>query len=261
MITDIHTHIYTEKIYKSYLSKATQTINKILVMAQYEDDLKKLLSFTVKKDNLYVVGSVDIEKNIGKQLNLLREFFQEKKIYGIKLYPGYQYFYASDKRMDLIARFCQEYNRPLILHSGDVYDIDNRAILKYSHPIYVDELANRNPKCKIVVSHFGFPYFLEAANVVSKNKNVYTDISGVIDDKSFSLSEKKALFTQYIDDLTRVFSYFPDIKKKVMFGTDYSGEKTSLNEIDPYIAIVKHIFSKEEQKNVFYKLADELFFH
>ncbi len=69
------------------------------------------------------------------------------------------------------------------------------------------------------------------------------------------------MLNQYIQDLTRVFNYFPTIKSKIMFGTDFAGEDTTLNLVAPYIKLVEHVFSGKEQENVFYKLAEKIFFN
>lgn len=258
MIIDIHTHIYDEKIYKSYFDKAKSKVSKAFVMHWHKFDLEKFLEFVASKDNLYAVGSIDVDGDIKNQLDIHQKLFQENKIFGIKLYPGYQYFYSSDKKIYPIAELCQKYNKPLIFHSGDVYDSDKTAILKYAHPIHVDELAVKFPKCKIIISHFGFPYFIETANIVSKNENLYTDISGTID-KQDCKKDDRNLFKQYVKDLQRALSYFPDVKEKIMFATDYGEEDPPIDEIDPYIKIVKRVF-KSEQENVFHKLAEKMFF-
>lgn len=258
MIIDVHTHILNEKVYKDYLAKAGRRISKSVIIHDYKEPLKKYLDMSEKYPNLHLVAYVDMYKDIKKQLAFIEELFKKKKAVGIKLYPGYQHFFPSDKKVYPIARLCQKYNKPLVFHTGDVWDPIGTAILKYSHPIHVDELAVNFPKCKIIISHFGFPYFLEAANVVSKNKNVFTDVSGTIDD--CSKSEMSALLKQYIADLKRAFAYYPDVKRKTMFGTDYGGEHTPLNQIQPYIDLVKSVFSKKEQENVFHKLAEKVYF-
>lgn len=230
-------------------------------MHWYKDNLENFLKFIETKNNTFPVASIDIGKNIAAQLEICAKLFAKKEIYGIKLYPGYQYFYPADDKFFSIARLCQEYGKPLIFHSGDVYDPENGALLKYSHPLHIDELAVKNPECKIIISHFGFPYFLEAANVVSKNKNVFTDISGTIDkEETNSKKDRENRIKQYASDLNRVFNYFPNIKNKVMFGTDFSGEDTPLNEVNAYLEVVKKVFAKREQENIFSKLAEKLFF-
>lgn len=259
MITDIHTHIYNDKTYRDYFAKAKNRISKALVMFWYKFNLDELLKFAETKSNLYIVGAVDIDGDIKKQVKIHQRLFRKKKIYGIKLYPGYQYFYPSDKKIYPIAKLCQKHSKPLIFHSGDVYNPEGDAILKYSHPIYIDELAVKFPKCKIIISHFGFPYHIETANVVSKNENVYTDISGTLE-KTNSGKETENMLKQYVQDLIKVFNYFPNVKSKTMFGTDFGGEGTPLTLIDPYIQVVNRLFSKKERENVFYRLAEKLFF-
>lgn len=259
MIIDIHTHIYNEEARKTYFAKAKNKISKVLVMAWWEDDLNDLLKFVAAENNFFLVGAVDMEKNIADQLSALEKLFQEKRIVGIKLYPGYQYFYPSDEKIFPIAKLCQKYDKPLVFHSGTTYSGKGGALFKYAHPIYIDELAVKLPQCKIIISHFGFPYYMEAATVIYKNKNVFTDISGTIE-KTDSKKNAKDVLAQYIADLRRIFSYYPHVKSKTMFGTDYSGENFSLCEITPYVKLVKQVFSKKEQDSVFHGLAERLFF-
>ncbi|MFH1030257.1 MAG: amidohydrolase family protein [bacterium] len=259
MIIDIHTHIFNEKTYQEYSAKVKGNALKVFVLHRYEFNLDKFMKFIDTKENLFVVGSIDINKDVAKQLSIHHRLFEKKKIFGVKLYPGYQYFYPSDKNFFSIAKLCEKFNKPLIFHSGDVYDPKNKALLKYSHPIHIDELAVRFPKCKIIISHFGFPYFLETANIVSKNKNVYTDISGTIDETK-TRKESRNRIKYYAKDLERVFGYFPNIKSKVMSGTDFIGNDTPLNLVEPYMKVAEEVFSKKEQESVFYKLAEELFF-
>jgi len=260
MIIDMHAHVLNKKAYKDYQKESEGRVSKILVLHDYTQNFDKLLKFVKSKKDLFLAGCVDMNKNILRQLKLLEKLIKEKEIIAIKLYPGYQYFYPSDKKVHPIAKLCQKHNIPLIFHCGDVYDLGGKAILKYAHPKNIDELAVTFPKCKIILSHFGFPYFMDAANIVSKNKNVFTDISGTID-ACGSKKEVNELVKQYKSDLIRAFTYFPDVKKKVMFGTDFHEEGVSLCLIKPYIKLVKDIFSKKEQDNVFYKLSNKLFFN
>lgn len=260
MIIDTHTHIYSEKTHREYFSKAKKVAKALTLFYPLEKyRLEEILAFVETKKDLFLVGSIDMDGNVQQQIKTHEELFQNKKIYGIKLYPGYQLFFPSDKKVHPIAQLCQKYQRPLIFHSGDVYSPDNQALLKYSQSIHIDELAVKFPKCKIIISHFGFPAFLQTANIVSKNKNVYTDISGTLDQGDTKKEEKK-MFKQYIKDLNRVFNYFPDIKEKIMFATDFGGEETPLSLINPYVNLVNKLFSGSQKHQVFSGLAENIFF-
>jgi predicted TIM-barrel fold metal-dependent hydrolase len=123
----------------------------------------------------------------------------------------------------------------------------------------VDELAVRHRDCNFIIAHFGFPYFAETANVVSKNPNVYTDISAALTD--LPPDEAKALFDQFVLDIERAFAFYPDVRKKTLFGTDYAGEHTYLNQVEPYFRAVQRLFPDPVLRDrVTGGLAQELFF-
>jgi predicted TIM-barrel fold metal-dependent hydrolase len=266
MIIDIHTHINNKKSWETYQKKSQGKVTKVVSLPWCNKnmpdclDIEYLLKFTESESNIFAVGSIDIDDNQKKQLLLHEKLFKNKKIIGIKLYPGYQHFYPSDKKVVKIAKLCSKYNKPLIFHSGDVYDPTEIALLKYSHPIHIDELAKICPGTKIVISHFGYPYFLETAMVVSQNKNVFTDVSGTIDDCGDSKKDIVNLRDQYIADLKRVYNYYPVVKEKTMFGTDYEADDSMLNQVLPYIEVIKKLMNKKEQENAFHKLAEKVYF-
>lgn len=274
MIIDTHTHIFDNQAYDEYRAKRGREKVKALVIYQWfislarngegkfiEYALSDFLSFIESKEDLYTIGAIDMERDVKPQIAEYEVLLKERRVLGIKIYPGYQHIYPSDKRLYPVANLCEDYNVPLLFHSGDVYDTEGEgtAILKYSHPIHVDGLAVKFPKCKIIIAHFGFPYQLETANVVSKNRNVYTEISGTLDARDTSAAMRTAI-SQYAKDLERVYAYFPDVRKKTMFGTDYSGEATPLNQFHAYVKLVETVFAKSERARVFYDLAQSLFF-
>ena len=55
--------------------------------------------------------------------------------------------------------------------------------LKYSQPLIIDEVAVDFPKVKFVIAHCGTPWVADAVEVVAKNKNVYMDLSGLMEGK------------------------------------------------------------------------------
>jgi len=265
MITDIHTHIFNKYNYKDYIKKAKQDNVRVISLPWYNSskpgwlDVNELVKFTRQHPNVFSVGSIDMSGNLPNQLQQHEKLFQKKEIIGIKLYPGYQHFYPSEPRVVAIAQLCQKYNKPIIFHSGDVYDPHQEALIKYAHPLHIDELARACPETKIVISHFGFPYHLETAMVVSQHPLVFTDISGTID-ACGSQKEISVLTNQYITDLKRVLSYYPVVKNKTMYATDYLGEDTVLNQVEPYIKVIKEILDEKLHDHAFNELAGRLYF-
>ncbi len=267
MVIDMHTHIYNEEMWKTYQKRVGKNkITKTIVIPWFnkdihdEPDTEELLLFTDKHDELYPIGSIDMDGNIKKQLAYHETLFEQKKIFGIKLYTGYQHFYASDKKVYPVAELCQKYNKPLVFHSGDVYGPESGPYLKYAHPIHIDELAMKFRGTKIVISHFGFPYLLETANIIMKNENVFGDISGNIDAYTTSAQDLKRMVNQFVLEFRRVFTLYPKVKEKVMFGTDYCGEDTPLNQVQAYIDLVNSLFTPKEREQVFFSLAEKIYF-
>lgn len=265
MIIDCHTHITNQEQYRHYLRRGGSRVDKIITIHDWdlskpthEPTIDELLQFASTKSNLFVIASVDMTHSLPPQLKKLDGQFRRGEIIGVKLYPGYQPFFVSDEKVNPIATLCAKYQKPLVIHMGDVYDPHGTARMRFSHPISVDELAVRHPDCPLVIAHFGFPYILETANIVVKNTNVYTDISATLID--LPRRDAKALLTQFAADLKRAFTYFPDARNKVLFGTDYAGEHTYLNQVEPYFAAVQKLFRPSERKRILGGLAEELFF-
>jgi hypothetical protein len=268
MTIDIHTHIFSDKHYQDYLGRGGHRVDRIITIHDWDlserepatpPTIAELIAFDKSKPNVSVIASVDIRGDLDAQARQIDAWFRSGEIVGVKLYPGYQPLLVSDPSMDQFAELCAAYNRPLTVHSGDVYDPRGTAQLSYAHPIHIDALAVRHRKCPIVIAHFGLPYFLETANIVGKNKNVYTDFSAALTD--LPADDARALFNQFTADLTRAFAYFPEVRRKTMFGTDYAGEHTYLNQVEPYFRAADKLFSDPAERSfAMGELAEGLFF-
>ena len=97
---------------------------------------------------------------------------------GLKLYPGYQHFYPSERRLDRLYEFAAERHLVVLFHQGDT--LDPLGLIKYARPIEVDEVAVRFRDVPFVLCHMGNPWIDEAAELVYKNPNVYADTSGLL---------------------------------------------------------------------------------
>lgn len=254
-LIDAHAHVLDEKIYRDYRNKAGNAVDRIITLHNWTQPgdpryaLDEVIEFASKHKDVSVVGCVNMLHAIGLQLNLLDHHLFNGEIVGIKMYPGYQHFYPSDSFVDEVAKLCGSHDAPLIFHTGDCADRGN-PLVKYSHPLHVDELATKNPETTIVIAHLGFPYLMEAAMIVSKHKNVYADISGTIDRMHGPNAElrRRRIVEAYKNDLRRVLAYYPGLEDKLMFGTDYGGEHSNLNDVESYIEVLDLICDDEEMR-------------
>ncbi len=102
----------------------------------------------------------------------------ERDLVALKLYPGYRHFYPHDRRLDPLYEFAERRRLPVMIHQGDT--LYPNGLVKYARPVEVDEVAVRFRRVSFVLCHLGNPWVTEAAEVVYKNPNVYTDTSGLL---------------------------------------------------------------------------------
>ena len=127
---------------------------------------------------LDVVAGISYEHYKQRDLRELAEFLQAGLVKGLKLYPGYEHFYPHDRRLQVVYELAEEFDVPVMIHSGDTYS--PRGKVKYAHPLEVDEVAVDHPGLKLVICHLGNPWLVDCMEVVYKNPNVYADISGLV---------------------------------------------------------------------------------
>ncbi len=96
---------------------------------------------------------------------------------GIKLALSYQAVDPmSDAAMRLFGRLEAD-GLPIVFHNG--MSVASDAVLRYAHPLAMDEVAIRFPKLKMVLAHTSHPWYEDCMAVVRKHPNVWTDISGM----------------------------------------------------------------------------------
>ncbi len=180
----------------------------------------------------------------------VRTGLKSKKYSCIKIYLGYVHAYPSDKAYQPLYKMAEEFDVPVVFHTGDTYSIKGK--LKYSDPLTVDEVAVDYPKVTFVIAHVGNPWIQSAAEVAYKNPNVYLDGSALLIGKLSDYS-KEDLEKYVIEPLHWVLGYV-ESSKKLMFGTDWP-----LVNMHDYISVFKKAIPYEQWDQVFYKNARRVF--
>ncbi len=204
---------------------------------------KFIISLIKKSKNIIGVVGINPKKIDRNSIKKIENGIKSGLIKGIKIYPGYYYTYPNDKVYHKFYKIAEKHRIPVIIHCGDTYK--KEALVKYAHPLNVDETAVKFPKVTFIVAHLGNPWITDAAEVVYKNKNVYADLSGLFIGKIGSEFTKKKVLEalDYIDDYN-----------KIIYGSDWP-----LVNMKDYIKIIKNIIPKKYQKKVFYDNAKKLF--
>ena len=140
-----------------------------------------------------------------------RRLVEEYGVRGFKFHPSTQGFYPNDRKAYVLYEAIQEARVPALFHTGQTgAGAGARGglgiRLKYSNPIFMDDVAVDFPDLKIILAHPSFPWQDEALAVATHKPNVYIDLSG------WSPKYFPANLVQYANTL---------LKDRVLFGSDY----------------------------------------
>lgn len=228
MIIDVHTHLnnYHEERVRSIdeclenllSDMEVNHVDYSLILTSYKVTEHRpptvdVIRATEKHANLAVVAGISYLNYKERDLREVSDFLESGLVKGLKLYPGYEPFYPHDKRCQVIYDLAMEYDVPVMFHTGDTYTPKGK--LRYAHPLNIDDVAVDNPQLKIVICHIGNPWIRDCMEVVYKNQNVYTDISGLtLGD--FSDKFERFMRSQVIEMLT-----YAGEPRYMLYGTDW----------------------------------------
>jgi uncharacterized protein len=140
-----------------------------------------------------------------------RRLIEHYGVRGFKFHPSVQAFYPHDHVAYPLYEVIAEAGLPSIFHTGHS-GMGTGARggggirLKYSNPMYLDDVAVDFPDMPIIMAHPSFPWQDEAISVCLHKPQVYIDLSG------WSPKYFPPQLIQYANTL---------LKHKVLFGSDY----------------------------------------
>jgi predicted TIM-barrel fold metal-dependent hydrolase len=140
-----------------------------------------------------------------------RRLVEEFGVQGFKFHPTMQGFFPNDRLAWPLYEAIAETGKPALFHTGQTgvgagMRGGNGMRLKYSNPLYLDDVAVDFPDMPIILAHPSFPWQEEALAVATHKPNVYIDLSG------WSPKYFPKILVQYANTL---------LKKKVLFGSDW----------------------------------------
>lgn len=183
-------------------------------------------------------------------LDALEGALQRPEAVGIKIYLGYYPFYAYDDVYQPVYELAKQYKVPVVYHTGDTYS--ERGLLKYSHPLTIDEVAVEHREINFMMAHLGDPWVLDGAEVVYKNRNVFADLSGLMvgDAAQCKRLKDSPLFFAHLRHAVTYCDHYD----KFLFGTDWP-----LAPVRSYIEFVQEIIPEAYHEDVFYNTALRVF--
>jgi len=140
-----------------------------------------------------------------------RRLVREFGVRGFKFHPTMQGFYPNDRMAYPLYEAIAEEGAITLFHTGQTgvgagMRGGMRMRLKFSNPIYLDDVAVDFPDMPIILAHPSFPWQEEALSVATHKPNVYIDMSG------WSPKYFPPILVQYANTL---------LKDKMLFGSDW----------------------------------------
>ncbi|MEI2404280.1 TatD family hydrolase [Niallia taxi] len=206
------------------------------------------LGESLPKTIVYCAGINPYKLETAAIAELEREI-QKDNVVGIKIYLGYYPFFAYDQVYDPVYELAEKYDLPVVFHTGDTYS--ERGLLKYSHPLAIDEVAVKYRNIRFMMAHFGDPWTLTGAEILYKNRNVYADLSGLVVGARKELEQaQEGIFLQHL----RHALVYSNSYDKLLFGTDWP-----LAPFGPYIEFIQSLIPEMYHEDVFYNTALKVF--
>lgn len=140
-----------------------------------------------------------------------RRLVREFGVRGFKFHPTMQAFYPNDRSAYPLYEAIAEEGAITLFHTGQTgvgagMRGGMNMRLKYSNPIYLDDVAADFPDMSIILAHPSFPWQEEALSVATHKPNVYIDMSG------WSPKYFPPILVRYANTM---------LKHKMLFGSDW----------------------------------------
>jgi predicted TIM-barrel fold metal-dependent hydrolase len=144
-------------------------------------------------------------------VRIARRLIEEHHVRGFKFHPSLQAFYPNDRSVYPLYELLAEHGLPALFHTGQTgVGAGQRGgggvRLKYSNPLYLDDVAVDIPDMPIIMAHPSVPWQDEALSVAVHKPQVYIDLSG------WSPKYFPPQLVKYANTL---------LKDKVLFGSDF----------------------------------------
>jgi hypothetical protein len=172
---------------------------------------EEIADFAQKNSDI-MIAFASIDPHKGKLgAREARRLIQDHGVRGFKFHPTLQGFFPNDRMAYPIYEVIAEHKLPAVFHTGHSgigsgMKGGGGLRLKYSEPIYLDDVATDYPDMKIIMAHPSWPWQEQALSIALHKPNVYIDLSGW-SPKYFSPE-----LIKYANSL---------LKHKMLFGSDF----------------------------------------
>lgn len=259
MIIDAHLHLPVVSEQRTYAQAKVQLLEDlkrdqvdyaILIPDNLPNssigDLPTCLGLVKDTPELFLMGTIDIETQGQLWIDELEKLIFMRQIVGLKIFPGHDPIYPTDRRLNPVYALCQAQGVPMVIHTGA--NPSHPELAQYNDPKYIVQVAEQYPDMKIVIAHFFWPEVDYCYEMTHTSPLIYYDTSGLADGEVIEATGWDRIESVLLKTLQ-------ENPKKIVFGTDYA----MCNRRD-HIEMIKRLpLTAEVREGIMWRNAVELF--
>jgi predicted TIM-barrel fold metal-dependent hydrolase len=226
MIIDAHLHLPVVSEHRTYEQAKAQLLEDLKkdqvdygilipdnVSGSSIGDVPTCLDLVIDTSELFLMGTIDIQTQGQKWIEELERLISQRKIVGMKIFPGHDPIYPTDQRLNPVYDLCQARGVPLVIHTG--WNSGHPEVAQYNDPKYIVQVAEQYPHMKIVIAHFFWPEVDYCYETTHAYPHIYYDTSGLADGELIEATGLERVKSVLLKTLR-------EKPKKIVFGTDYA---------------------------------------
>jgi len=209
-------------------------------------DLPTCLGLVKDTPELFLMGTVDIQTQGQAWVDELERLILQRQIVGMKIFPGHDPIYPTDRRLNPVYALCQAHGVPMVIHTG--CNPGHPEVAAYNDPKHIVPVAQQYPAIKIVIAHLFWPQVDYCFEMTHACPQVYYDTSALADAEVIEATGRERI--QAV--LLKILREDP---KKIIFGTDYA-----MCSRPDHIQMINQLpVAAEVREGIFWRNAAELF--
>jgi predicted TIM-barrel fold metal-dependent hydrolase len=209
-------------------------------------DVDTCLQLVADEPRLYLLGTIDVERQGAAWLRRLETLLAQRQIVGIKIFPGHDPIYPTDPRLHLVYALCQAYRAPMVIHTG--WNPGHPEAAQYNDPKYIVQIARDYPALAIVIAHYFWPEVDYCYELTHPCPNIYYDTSGLADEEVVEATGLEKIQAVLVKTLSSG-------RERVIFGTDYA-----MCNRQQHMALIDALpLPAEVRKDIYWRNAVRLF--
>jgi predicted TIM-barrel fold metal-dependent hydrolase len=181
MIVDCHTHLRSfESTEISEHLAAAETVDACIVLAPHggpRDEVNRKLAQYVGEHPEKMAGFAVADPTQDRLTDKVLVSLTEKLGFrGLVLYCSIGGFHPAHSQAMRFYAAAGEAGLPVFFHNSS-HNLDTQAVLDYTQPCLLDEVARAFPGMRIVIGNMGVPFVEQTLAMISKHENVFADLT------------------------------------------------------------------------------------